>query len=236
MSPEQCEGKKLDPRSDVYSMGVLMYEALTGELPHMGKTMMETMTKHLSEKAERFATIRPDLYIPERLENVIFHCLEKKPADRPQSMAALREELLYSIPQTRPTTDIPVFISDTAKSTNSINKRLGKGRFIVAYLLLSLAIGFLCLSISRWQQMKPVVVEKPAVVMQVPIAKSDQVKVKATIQEDKPIPAAAKPVSIIVRPKPKAIKQDKVITKPKSANPWDSLELESSGRKYGQNF
>ncbi|HEY9715465.1 MAG TPA: serine/threonine-protein kinase, partial [Chroococcales cyanobacterium] len=67
MSPEQCTGLELDARSDIYSMGIVIYETLTGKLPLLGKTMVETMSKHISEMPLAFNQARPDLYIPERL-------------------------------------------------------------------------------------------------------------------------------------------------------------------------
>ncbi|HEY9773339.1 MAG TPA: serine/threonine-protein kinase [Planktothrix sp.] len=99
MSPEQCMGMELDPRSDIYSMGVVIYETLTGKLPILGKTMVDTMSKHISEQAPRFSETRPDLYIPERLESVIFKALAKDPIDRHQTMEELKNDLELAIPR-----------------------------------------------------------------------------------------------------------------------------------------
>lgn len=99
MSPEQCQGHKLDQRSDIYSMGVVMYETLTNRLPLLGRTMVETMRKHIEEPPPPFSEVRPDLYIPERVEAVILKALAKDPADRHQSMEHLVNELDLSIPR-----------------------------------------------------------------------------------------------------------------------------------------
>ncbi|MBI4533628.1 MAG: serine/threonine protein kinase, partial [Candidatus Melainabacteria bacterium] len=88
MSPEQCQGLRLDARSDIYSMGVVLYETLTGKLPLLGKTMVDTMSRHISEMPPPFSEVRPDLYIPERLESVVFKSLQKDPSDRHQTMEA----------------------------------------------------------------------------------------------------------------------------------------------------
>ncbi|MBZ0186942.1 MAG: serine/threonine protein kinase, partial [Candidatus Obscuribacterales bacterium] len=93
MSPEQCQGFALDKRSDVYSMGIVMYETLTNRLPILGKTMVETMSKHIKDAPPSFSEVRPDLYIPERVEQVILRALAKDPDDRPQSMEHLAREL-----------------------------------------------------------------------------------------------------------------------------------------------
>jgi serine/threonine protein kinase len=99
MSPEQCTGLDLDPRSDIYSMGIVIYETLTGKLPLLGKTMVDTMSKHISEMPPSFSQSRPDLYIPERLEQVIFKALAKDPNDRHQTMEELKVDLELAIPR-----------------------------------------------------------------------------------------------------------------------------------------
>jgi serine/threonine protein kinase len=99
MSPEQCTGGELDQRSDIYSMGIVVYETLTGKLPILGKTMVDTMSKHISEMPPSFSIARPDLYIPERLEQVVFKALAKDPNDRHQSMDELRIDLENAIPR-----------------------------------------------------------------------------------------------------------------------------------------
>ncbi len=99
MSPEQCQGQKLDQHSDIYSMGVVMYEALTGRLPLLGKTMVDTMSKHISEMPQAFGVVRPDLYIPEKLESVIFKAMAKDPMQRLHSMEEFEQELKFAIPK-----------------------------------------------------------------------------------------------------------------------------------------
>ena len=99
MSPEQCQGEELDARSDIYSIGVVMYESLTGLLPLIGQTMVETMSKHITENAAPFSQARPDLYIPERLEAVVFKALSKNPAERHETMALLKQDLDMAIPK-----------------------------------------------------------------------------------------------------------------------------------------
>ncbi len=99
MSPEQCVGQPLDRRADIYSMGVVLFEALTGRLPLIGKNMVETMHKHLNEAPPSFQQVRPDLYIPERVEAVVRKALSKRPEDRQQTMALLRQELNFCVPR-----------------------------------------------------------------------------------------------------------------------------------------
>jgi serine/threonine protein kinase len=93
MSPEQCAGQQLDARSDVYALGCVMYETLTGKLPCAGKTVIETVSRQMNTIPPGFADARPDLYIPEWIEGIIFRALQKDPAKRQQSMRDLQEEI-----------------------------------------------------------------------------------------------------------------------------------------------
>ncbi len=82
MSPEQCQGKTLDKRSDIYSLGTVLYESLVGRPAHMGKTAMDTMRLHITEIPRPFGEVAPHVEIPARLEEIVFRMLEKNPADR----------------------------------------------------------------------------------------------------------------------------------------------------------
>lgn len=93
MSPEQCMAQSLDARSDIYSMGAMMYEALTGQPPLMGQSIIDTMQMHMSTPPKPFKEMRPDLKIPDALERVVLKALAKKPEQRYQSMQELRDAM-----------------------------------------------------------------------------------------------------------------------------------------------
>ncbi|MCC7531490.1 MAG: serine/threonine protein kinase [Candidatus Melainabacteria bacterium] len=93
MSPEQCQGLELDKRSDIYALGCLMYEALTGEPPLAGATFLETLNMHVSATPKSFAQMAPEAKIPAALEQLIFHCMAKKPEERPQNTEEIRDQL-----------------------------------------------------------------------------------------------------------------------------------------------
>lgn len=142
MSPEQCQGLELDARSDIYSMGIVIYETLTGCLPILGKTMVETMSKHISEMPPRFKESRPDLYIPERIEAVVFKAMAKDPANRHQTMAELCRDLDTAIPKAGKSqilrTDFPTMPGEE-KSTAGGGKKTGIIIAAVAACLLLVA-------------------------------------------------------------------------------------------------
>jgi tetratricopeptide (TPR) repeat protein len=94
MSPEQCLGRKLDNRSDIYSLGCVMYECLTGKAPLVGETVVETLHKHVHESPRSFASVSPEfISIPEQLENIVFRCLEREPEKRYPTMLELWTDL-----------------------------------------------------------------------------------------------------------------------------------------------
>jgi eukaryotic-like serine/threonine-protein kinase len=91
MSPEQVEGKSLDPRSDIYSLGVTCYHLLTGRPPFRADTALALAVQHLRTPPEPLAELRPDL--PADLCRIVHKMLEKDPRARFQSAADLLREL-----------------------------------------------------------------------------------------------------------------------------------------------
>lgn len=93
MSPEQAMDQPLAPSTDIYALGVTLYEMLTGEVPFAGTSFMEVAVKHVEEAAVPPRARRPDLAIPEALDSLIMECLAKQPTARPQTVEALAERL-----------------------------------------------------------------------------------------------------------------------------------------------
>jgi len=97
MSPEQCVGTNIDTRTDIYSLGVVMYEALTGEVPFLGRNYAETMMKQMTDEPPSFAQANPKVKIPEELEKIVFRAIAKKPEDRYQTMQELKHDLEWAL-------------------------------------------------------------------------------------------------------------------------------------------
>lgn len=116
MSPEQCLGKSPDYSSDIYSLGCLMYEALTGKLPLMSDTSFGFICRQLNDTPAPFKIANPQVEVPADLEAIVFKCLEKVPEKRFNSALELKKALeKINLPETLAPTAAP----PTAKAPGS---------------------------------------------------------------------------------------------------------------------
>jgi serine/threonine-protein kinase len=93
MSPEQCMGNKMDARSDIYSLGCVMYQALVGITPLKGENAVQLIFRHVHDMPPRPSSIKADIELPELMEPLLFKCLQKDPAKRFSTMDELEAEL-----------------------------------------------------------------------------------------------------------------------------------------------
>jgi eukaryotic-like serine/threonine-protein kinase len=93
MAPEQCIGAQVEPRTDLYALGVMMYEALTGELPIVAQSRRELLDLHQRQIPPPMRERRPDLPLPEALDVAVMKCLKKRLNERPKSAAQLEQWL-----------------------------------------------------------------------------------------------------------------------------------------------
>ncbi len=132
ISPEQAQGKAVSIESDLYSLGTVLYELITGKAPFTGDTPISTATKHLTEKPEKPSNYRRDL--PKGVESAIMKLLEKATYDRFKSAEDLRATLL----QQRKTLQS----EETRENLVDLTNPKIKLRFTLPALLLSMGIVF----------------------------------------------------------------------------------------------
>jgi len=85
IAPEQVRGEEMDHRGDLYSVGVMTYELLTGRLPFTGPNSMDILLAHATEPPPTFAELGLKGWVPREIEQIVMACLAKDPEDRPQT-------------------------------------------------------------------------------------------------------------------------------------------------------
>jgi len=93
MSPEQLAGDKVDGRSDLYALGLVLFKMLTGQLPFAATTVQDTMVQRLTDEPAALTDVRPDLRFPPGLQVTLDTALARSPADRYQSTARFANDV-----------------------------------------------------------------------------------------------------------------------------------------------
>jgi len=97
MSPEQAQGKSLDARSDLYSLGVVLYHMMTGRPPFIDDDAIVVMARHIKTPPPAMSDVAPDANISPEVEHAVMRMLSKEPGKRPQSAEAMLVELARAL-------------------------------------------------------------------------------------------------------------------------------------------
>jgi len=152
MSPEQVEGKAVDQRSDIYSLGVILYEMVTGRIPFEGDTPLSIAVKHKTEAPQEPRELNAQ--IPEDLNRVILRCMEKNKEKRYQSPGEVRSEL-ENIEKGIPSTERIIPRKETI-TTKEITVTFRKPWLIIAALFVVVVIaGVAILFLSKRKPAAP---------------------------------------------------------------------------------
>src|SRR6266508_1398491 len=147
MSPEQATGdRQIDKRTDIYSLGAVVYEMLAGEAPHTGGTVQAIVAKVLTERPRHVRMLRPS--VPEHVDDAIECALEKVPADRWQTAGDFADALRGHA-RTLPSTSRSLRSAETSKTARTLRSRLRDPIVIGAVVAAVVATAFAGWSATR---------------------------------------------------------------------------------------
>jgi len=177
-SPEQLLNRAVDGRSDIYSVGVMLYQFLTGSLPFSLDKGMLVAAQHIRERPPAMSDVNPTANVPRAVEDVVQKCLAKKPEDRPQTARELRDMFRKALP--------------VAQRVHQPRARYGS--VVAAGLAVCILIGGAAFVLTRGTQPKPPrpspLPAKPESIAQAPKAQPAPTKVA---QPTTPAPAPRLP-------------------------------------------
>ena len=168
LSPEQARGEQVDPRSDVYSTGCLLYELLTGSPPFTGDSAVAVAYQHVREDPIPPSRVNPD--VSPAIDAIVLKAMAKNPANRYQSAAEMREDIERAL-SGLPVHATPLLHDQTVSiapvDTEEIGRRQPRGRRTLVYIMLGLiaCAVFIALGLLLRQVLTT---KHPAVKVQVP--------------------------------------------------------------------
>ncbi len=144
MSPEQVNGRDIDSRSDIYSLGCMLFAMITGKPPFYGDTALDTMAMHLSQQPTSLSESRNDIPVASEIETIVKTCLDKNPDNRFQSMVELRTALSeISEEAIRISEATPVASSEEHPVSTKLKNKKVIALSIIAVMLLLLMVPYM---------------------------------------------------------------------------------------------
>lgn len=143
MAPEQIRGEGVDARADIYALGVILYEMISGHLPFAAGSVVEMLTKHLTAPPApivRKAEVKADANVP-RLEAIALRALSKDPTRRQQSARAFLEDIMAAMPQLALTTSTGMVAATPAGVADLNDASSGSAGKVVLIAAILAAIG-----------------------------------------------------------------------------------------------
>lgn len=237
MSPEQADGAPLDARSDIFSLGTILYELLCGRRAFDGRTVDETLDQVLTANPKSVDRIRPET--PPALVEIVRKAMAKEPGARYQKAAELRNALADFVDGSRtPAADAPLARpAETRSAAGPARKPMMGARATVAFVTAGVALVVLIAALRRDRESAPApVVAAPAPVAPVPVtappvappvavpADTAAISIDAQAAETKPGPRRkAEPVTPPVAPP-----RDGTVTL--AVSPWGEISVDGASR------
>jgi tRNA A-37 threonylcarbamoyl transferase component Bud32 len=138
MSPEQARGHAVDPRSDVFSLGVVLYEMVTGQLPFCGASALDTLHAIAFDEVRPVTSLKPNL--PASLQRIIVRCLRKKREDRYEDAHSLLDDLRHVKEEVESGTSRPVPLMDRLQEQLRALRDLTPGEWLWRVVALAISV------------------------------------------------------------------------------------------------
>jgi serine/threonine-protein kinase len=142
IAPEQAQGQRVDEHTDVYSLGIVLYELLTGELPFSGDNFVAVAMQHINEAPPRVSSKRPE--VPPRVDAAVARALAKNPQDRFATMADFGLELEACLAELRAPGSEPTMVlappSKAGRAAPRVARRRRRGRTPTSAILVTIGL------------------------------------------------------------------------------------------------
>ncbi len=238
MSPEQAQSKPLDGRSDLYTVGLILFQMVTGRHCFPDEDAVVVMARHIQSLPPRPREVAPDAGISRKLEALILRSLAKDPRRRPQTALELHEELVAAandrpepmesavVPVAHGTSINPVSDPSLEIAAPPISPQRQNARVIVigaAFVVVLIGAVGLGAGLAQRRSPPPVVAEKPAAAK--PVAPQPEPAKTAELLEPDPVPSATAAAAASA-PKPKTTAKPSVSAKVDTPPPVETAKVE----------